>query len=272
MKRILKFLALLYPSAWRRRYAAEYEALLEEREPRWRDVVDVAWAAVKLWATRWSFVRVVLPCVIAGGLVAVVISFVVPAKYASQTVMTIMTTNQPASGPADDLRREYLDRDTLTSVIQKLNLYPRERRHMALKDVVDRMERNIHLRTMPVTSHINPDLYEPMLRIKPGKLEKLNLAVQFDYPDPHLAQQVEGALISHAVSSNLRLAMQRREAHPDSSAGAVISIERAPSLPEKPDGLNRTELGAIVLLGGLVGGLVLAAAIGWRRRVTVAAD
>ena len=51
MKRILKWLAQLYPAAWRARYGAEYEALLEEREPRVRDVVDVAWGAMKMQMT-----------------------------------------------------------------------------------------------------------------------------------------------------------------------------------------------------------------------------
>ena len=36
MKRILKWLARLYPSAWRNRYGAEYEALLEQTQRRTR--------------------------------------------------------------------------------------------------------------------------------------------------------------------------------------------------------------------------------------------
>jgi hypothetical protein len=43
MKRMLKLLARLYPAEWRRRYGAEYEALLEEKTPRVRDLFDVLW-------------------------------------------------------------------------------------------------------------------------------------------------------------------------------------------------------------------------------------
>jgi len=66
MKRILKWLAQLYPAAWRARYGAEYEALLEEREPRVRDVVDVAWGAMKMQMTAWGSARIVLGCALAG--------------------------------------------------------------------------------------------------------------------------------------------------------------------------------------------------------------
>lgn len=52
MKRIMKFLARLYPSTWRTRYGAEYEALLDDATPRPRDAFDVAWVAVKLQAGR----------------------------------------------------------------------------------------------------------------------------------------------------------------------------------------------------------------------------
>ena len=43
MKRILKFLARLYPSGWHNRYGAELDALLEDGKPRTRDAFDVLW-------------------------------------------------------------------------------------------------------------------------------------------------------------------------------------------------------------------------------------
>jgi hypothetical protein len=55
MKQILKLLARLYPAEWRRRYGAEYEALLEAHEPRVRDAFDVLWSAMKMQATSLEF-------------------------------------------------------------------------------------------------------------------------------------------------------------------------------------------------------------------------
>ena len=261
MRRALQLLARLYPAEWRARYGAEYAALLEEREPRWRDAVNVAWVAVKLWMRSWSFVRVVLPCALAGVLVAVAISFGIPPRYTWQTVTMIVTTNQSASGLADGLEKIYLDRDMLASVIQKFDLYPSERSHMPLNAVIDKMQRHIRLRRTPVTWDIDPNIYERMVRDSPGKVEKLDLVVQFDYPDPQIAQKVEEVLVSRAMSFNLQRAKER----PDSRAVFTISHMK------EPDGLSRKEFGAIGLISGLWGGLLLAAAIRWRRRVTVAA-
>jgi len=41
MKRLLRLAARAYPAAWRVRYGVEFEALLDEVKPRWRDIVDV---------------------------------------------------------------------------------------------------------------------------------------------------------------------------------------------------------------------------------------
>ena len=91
MKSILKVLARLYPAAWRRRYGAEYEALIEDAKPRAGDGFDVAWGATRMWITSRSFARIVLPCALAGTLVAVGISFVRPATYHSRTLITVDT-------------------------------------------------------------------------------------------------------------------------------------------------------------------------------------
>ncbi len=60
-------LARLYPAAWQARYGAEYEALIEDAEPRARDGVDVLWGAMTMRVTARSFVRIVLPCALLGG-------------------------------------------------------------------------------------------------------------------------------------------------------------------------------------------------------------
>ena len=83
MKRILKALAQLYPAEWRRRYGAEYEALLEEGQPRLRDIFDVLREAAKMQLTSWSFVRIVLPCALTGILAASLITVVSPSQLMS---------------------------------------------------------------------------------------------------------------------------------------------------------------------------------------------
>ena len=52
MKRLIRFLARLYPTRWRERYGEEFDALLEDSLPRWRDAWDVARLGVGLAARR----------------------------------------------------------------------------------------------------------------------------------------------------------------------------------------------------------------------------
>ena len=171
MRRILKFLARLYPSDWRTRYGVEYEALLEDRTPRVGDVFDVFWGALKMQMTAWSFVRIVLPCCVAGVIVAVAVSLAIPAHYVSQTIFTaIMPLNDGVCGDQNNLpaalrgakpgfcveeaifdrSQKYLNeegfsREFLASVIHRQNLYERERGHMPFDAVIDEMQRNIHV-------------------------------------------------------------------------------------------------------------------------------
>src|SRR5689334_9707652 len=42
MRRLTRWAAKLYPRAWRHRYGAELDALLEDIAPTWRDACDVA--------------------------------------------------------------------------------------------------------------------------------------------------------------------------------------------------------------------------------------
>jgi hypothetical protein len=48
MKWLCRFAARLYPSWWRRRYATEFEALLEDVTPGWRALFDVITGALTM--------------------------------------------------------------------------------------------------------------------------------------------------------------------------------------------------------------------------------
>jgi hypothetical protein len=47
MKRAIRFLARLYPAAWRRRYGAEFDALLEDESPTLGSAMNVLLGAVR---------------------------------------------------------------------------------------------------------------------------------------------------------------------------------------------------------------------------------
>ena len=145
MKRILKLLARLYPAQWRDRYGAEYEALLEEATPRVRDVFDISWGAFKMQITTWSFLRIVLVCMLGGAVAAVGLSFARPKLYKSRTLITVDTPDPQSirtelAARAQDL----LAQPFLASIIQSENLYPGERARMPLNDVVDEDEHSYY--------------------------------------------------------------------------------------------------------------------------------
>jgi hypothetical protein len=183
-------LARLYPAAWRARYGAEYEALIDDAELKLSDGLDVLWGAIKMRVTSRSFVRVVLPCALAGTMVALGISLFRPAMYHSRTLITADTEGR---APVDDQLRELANgafpASFLEQLIQKENLYPRERQRLSMGEVVDLMRRDIWLRRLQKTDG------------RPAAA----FVLEFYYPEPHVAQRVDAALVSEMVALNLRM-------------------------------------------------------------------
>lgn len=247
MKRVLRFLAQLYPSAWRKRYGVEYEALIEQSTPRLRDAFDAFWTAAKMHATSRDFQRFVLPCALAGALIAAAISFAVQPQYVSQTVISVTTrsanpkgdTENSAAASLHEVMDTVLSDASLAPIIQQLNLYPRERNRMSQEDLIHRMRKDIYLK--------------PLMR---GAGESA-VALQFSYPDPRVAQQVDTELAVATMTS----AFRSRINHTSVLLGKqeVIRMETRASLPLTPSFPKRGRFGTGGLFAGIVGGILLAA-------------
>jgi uncharacterized protein involved in exopolysaccharide biosynthesis len=235
MKRTMRFLARLYPSSWRKRYGAELDALLEDATPSARDAFDIFWGAFKMQMTAWSFGRIMLACSLVGLLVAVAVSFAVPAHYRSQAVFTATPASEFTLDMLKDLTRRISRRESLNSVIQGHNLYARARARMPLDDVIDKMKQDITVEALPLASSRNRD--------------RLTFLVQFDYPDPHVAQQVNTELASRFIEGMVR--------DPRFNSHATLQLPDLPSLPLGPTAPNRMKFAAIGLVAGLLAGLTL---------------
>lgn len=246
MKHAVRFIARLYPPAWRRRYGAEFEALLEDATPSPRAAFDVLWGALKMQLTTWNSGRIMLATSIAGILVAVMISFVAPPHYLSLATLTATPANESTRRLLSTLEQNILSRENLASVIQAHNLYAHERVTMSLDDVVDKMKKNIHVNLTPPASPANA----------------LTFVVQFDYSDRYLAQQVNDDLASQFIEGNVD---PRLHSH----SHMVLYMPSESSLPLKPEGPNRIQLGVAGLFGGLLAGLSLALIVRARRSITV---
>jgi uncharacterized protein involved in exopolysaccharide biosynthesis len=289
MKRILKWLARLYPPSWRNRYGAEYEALLDDATPRPRDAFDVLWSALKMQMTSWNFVRIVLPCALASGLLAMAISFAVPVLYTSGAMVVVQsfplvpgaTARSAATADGESQGSEirdlvvetFADREAMAGIIRKYNLYPAERAKMPMDSVVDKMRSAIFIRAASRSSidkefrqlEARTPWRDPQLMERSKETVSSAFTVEFEYPDPHVAQMVDATLLSMLVRANLRLGESAAAGHPRPPEN--IWLMNAPSLPQVPSSPKRGPFAAGGLLAGLVGGVVVATVAG-RRRLT----
>jgi uncharacterized protein involved in exopolysaccharide biosynthesis len=245
----MRFLARLYPSSWRERYGAEFDALLEDAKPSMRDAFDVFWGAMKMQMTTWSFGRITLAGSLAGILVAAAISFALPVHYVSQTLVIVTpgdeltSTGESGHRLLSNLARDVFSREYLASLVQEHSLYPRERVRMPLNDVIDKMRRNITLEAMPPAS--------------PGNQDTLTFVVKFGYSDAHLAQQVNEELISRFMEGTLNA--------PQLRSCCIFRVLDLPSLPIRQTARYRTQSAIVGLLAGLLVGLTVAIVVRPRR-------
>jgi hypothetical protein len=116
-----------------------------------------------------------------------------------------------------------MSRRSLAIIINdpRLGLYERERRNMPLKEVVDKMRRNIHFEVMPG----HPEVF----------------TLQFDYFEPIKAVEATNVLMS-------RLAQAVK-----TPRGTSVTVVDLPAVPKKPLSPSR----AVIALAGTVAGLVL---------------
>ena len=250
MKRTMRFSVRLYPSGWRARYGDELECLLEETRPSVRNAFDILWGAFKMQMTTWSFGGIMFACAAAGILAATAISFVIPAHYQSQVTLTVTPADQASNSLVGKAAKIVLSSESLASIILENNLYPRERAAMSLADVVSKMRSKIRVIALPAGS--------------PSNRDALTFIVQFDYPDAHVAQQVDSELISRFLQSHVAMKINA----PDESRSTFRVLD-PPNLPRSPAGPDRTRFAAVGLLGGVVCGITLAMATRTRRNATV---
>jgi hypothetical protein len=225
----------LYPPAWRERYRAELEALMEDAGPGRGDTFDLIKEAIRMRVLESrSFAQLALVLGLAGALTAAVVAVRTPSKFLSVSEMQM---SSPAASPDEmsalfiQMEKETLSRTNLAEIIRdpRLDLYAKDRRSQPLEDVIERMR--------------GKDIRIEMIRLpKSG----IGVKVSFLYADKFKAQRTVQALISHLEDTRQRL-----------SRGAIartnMEVLDPPTLPQLPAWPNRylivsTGLGVGVLL------------------------
>jgi hypothetical protein len=136
MRQILKVLILLYPKAWRKRYANEFDALLDAVPPTWSTLSDVFRGAMKMQMKSATLWKAVAASVLAAAVAGTIFSFYTTG-YRSEVVI------RPEDGQLNEQTAKILSRASLASLIKKENLYEKERATVPLDDLVLRLRSGI---------------------------------------------------------------------------------------------------------------------------------
>jgi hypothetical protein len=103
MKQLFRLAVRLNPSWWRQRYAREFEALLEDVKPGWRELFDVVNGALTMQIKTLGTIPVL--CTLAGAIVGGIITMRTPTVFASSATIRL---KPPAVANADSATAQEL--------------------------------------------------------------------------------------------------------------------------------------------------------------------
>lgn len=259
MRRLMRFAARLYPAAWRARYGEEFEALLEDIGPGWRDVWNVLGGALKMQITTWAWWKLVPALGLAGAIVMAVAAFTMQPRYESSAVIRVTPTVVRES-PGQSLEQEMRDQvrhqavaiqvrhqvvamvvkaqdpTSLKDIIHDERLYPRGVGRGTIEDAVAQLQRDT--------------------RFVPSDGAQV-LAVSFRYPDAIKAQRVIQKLMGLMMEGNIGGAVEGQ-------TPSLVTVLDPASLPIKPVYPNWPFMIAIGLGAGALIGCLYSARSGWR--------
>jgi hypothetical protein len=242
MRFLLRLAVGLYPPAWRARYGVEFQALLDETQPGWPDIVDVLSGGLQMRLRYLHPSLTVAALGIVGAIGAGGIAFVTASRFASTGTMNVRpaaSPTAPGSARLEDLMpglaRVAFSRDVLMGIIQQHHLYSSAR--SSTEDLVDRMRGDIRIQL----------------------ISRSVVQVSFASTEARQAQQVAGELMSQLVRANLEGRQRGHETGP----GSIVQVI---DLPDEPRVSVSPQRVAVASFGGLGGGALIGVLIGLLRR------
>jgi capsular polysaccharide biosynthesis protein len=232
MSRLIRWVIRLYPRSWRERYASEFDTFLEDVNPRWRDIGDIARGAIRMQIATWNPGKITVALAILGSAIAAVTALCIPDTYLSTAVLKAAQT-ELSDGDVANLVHKTMTRSALMKIIEDKNLYEADRAVKPLEDVVEKMRRSITMSKGWISK---------------GKRNPAFM-VEFTYPNQWKAQQATGDLVS----------LLQQTASPT----MPLEVLDAASLPKTPIYPNRLT----IILVGLACGVLLGAMIAGLRRM-----
>jgi len=241
---LIRFVVRFYPASWRNRYGLEFDALLEDVNPYWRDIGNVLLGALQMQMKSWSFRNIAAGLGIAGALFGAMLSFTIHETYVSSAELRVTMREAPmidktADKVLSDLWQTATSRVALAEVIEGHGLYPRERATKGMDGAIERMRRDFSI--------------EPAGRTLSSQAA---FRIAFRYGDATQAQRIAEELIRRLMVANVMAALARNAAGSDSPVENLY-VPNPATFPKQPSGPNRLLVAAM----GLAAGLLLGAAI-----------
>src|ERR1017187_1368921 len=178
----------------------------------------------------------------AGFVLALAVAYFIPNVYVSRAALRIAGTGDIArlTDRLQEIEQRVLSRDNLARLIQlpDLDLYKKERAHMPLSDVVEKMR--------------SKDLRISLYQALPGRHAQA-FEILFRYPDRFKVQAMVRELSGQFVESSLGNSRER---------GYTVDLLEKADLPETPASPSRRNIATVGAFAGLLIGLVT---LRWRR-------
>jgi hypothetical protein len=232
--------AWLYPADWRRRYGVEFQCLLDDTSPRWRDLLDVLLGGLQMRFMAASKVQIVAVCALIGAAPALVVSVRLPDRYmADAEIVANFGPNTPASpDQINELTNRAFAYDRLVRIIHTYHLY---------HDGASRLGTPLNSKILGLYPKSMDEAVEQIrLAIRVERTGRPNgFRLSFNSTEPAQAAQITNQLSSLLVDGILRNT-------PTSGGALKIAISPA-RIPEKPYRPNRP---AIVTFGALCGAML----------------
>jgi hypothetical protein len=263
MRRWIVLLAKCYPQGWRERYGVEFDALMEDVVPDWREFADVLGGAVKLqMQSETAYLKLIGATAVLGVIASAGLSLVAPGRYVSSAVLRVNPPKDAGNAVSKEMaarqatqhlewmHQELVSRGSLAELIQRpsLDLYRAERQRVPLEDVIQKMRRDIEIRS-----------------VRGADRDGLKISVSFAYANQFKAQAVARELTTRLVDSyqmvNRDLALiWQRAWHENAPPGETVDVVQVASEPLKT-APNRAAFVAWGLGAGLVLGALVASVI-----------
>jgi uncharacterized protein involved in exopolysaccharide biosynthesis len=224
MKRLLHLAARVYPAAWRKRYGAELDSLLDDVRPGYAAVWDVLKEGTKMQVKRSRVAAAAAAFGVTGALAGGAVAFTTPDRFESSARIRLSPPTAEATGRLDvpALLSTAFSRANLAGIIERQDLYREERSrgHRPLDDAAERMRGDIRVQLQSGSGVVR---------------------VSFQHGDPARAQRVAQDLVGQLSQSE---------------GGSLIRVIDPPDRPRAPCGPNRLSItGFGLAVGALLGAI-----------------